>query len=287
MAAVPTPRPLVRPLRAGEVAAAVAVSAAAFDFELREPDRREHWERRVALRLESDPEGAFAAELDGRLVGVAQAFRREQLWVLSLLTVLPGAQGSGAGRELFERALAYGASCDAGLIVSSNDPRAMRLYGRAGFVLRPTLESDGALDRATLPRPDARVREADAGDLEAFEAISRLARGAPHTQELAFALQQGAVLLGLGDDGFAVTIPGEGVWLLAAREEHAARTLLWHALALVGESERPAVRWITGDQTWALDVLLQAGFGLTAYGALAVRGAPGRLHPYIPSGPFA
>jgi len=280
--------PLVRALTTQDVVAAVELSAAAFGFELDDETARGRWEERVRHLLGSDPDGAFAAELDGRLVGVAQAMRRERLWCLSLLTVLPEAQSCGAGRALLARALDYGSPADPGLIVSSNDPRAMRLYGLAGFALQPTLETDGSVDRRSLPAPDGRVREAGAADLEFVDSICREVRGGPHAPELELALRQGVVLLRLADSGFAATMPDHGAWLLAAREPIAARTLLWHALEAAGETTgRPAVRWITGAQRWAIETVLAAGLRLTAYGALAVRGAPGPLHPYLPSGPFA
>jgi ribosomal protein S18 acetylase RimI-like enzyme len=276
----------VRPMEAGDVPGAVKLSADAFAFELTD-GRLGFWTMRVEHPLRTDPEGAFVAELDGRLVGVAQALDRDGVWVLTLLTVLPASQSCGAGRALLERTLAYGPPSAAGLIVCSNDPRAMRLYAGAGFTLLPTLESSGSLNRSSLPRADGRVREAGAADLEALQEISRSVRGATHTPDLLLAIEQEAVLLRLGDEGFAVAMPGHGVWMLAARDEQAAQTLLWHGLELAGESERSALRWITGEQGWAVEVLLQAGFGLTAYGALAVRGRPGPLRPYIPSGPFA
>ena len=278
--------PTLRPMEARDVPDAVQLSADAFEFELADAARRGFWEMRVAHPLRTDPGGAFVAELDGRLVGVAQALARDGVWVLTLLTVLPGSQSAGAGRSLLELTLGYGAASP-GLIVSSNDARAMRLYARAGFALLPTLESRGSLDRSALPRPDRRIRDAGAADLDALQEISRSVRGATHTPDLLLALEQQAVLLRLDDDGFAVAMPGGGVWMVAARDEETAQALLWHSLELAGDTERAALRWITGEQGWAIDVLLRAGFGLCAYGALAVRGRPGPLHPYIPSGPFA
>ncbi|HMD56860.1 MAG TPA: GNAT family N-acetyltransferase [Solirubrobacteraceae bacterium] len=277
----------LRPMEPGDVAIAVDVSAAAFEYELTDAATRAFWEMRVAHPLRTDPGGAFVAELDGRLVGVAQALQRDRVWVLTLLTVLPTAQSTGAGRALFERALDYGERAAPGLIVSSNDARAMRLYARAGFSLLAALETDGLLQRRALPRPNSRIREAGHADLGALEMISRAVRGATHTPDLELALRQEAVLLRLGDAGFAAAMPGHGVWMLAARHESDAQALLWQALEIAGESVRPAVRWLAGDQAWAIDVLLRAGFGLRAYGALAVRGRPGPLRPYIPSGPFA
>jgi GNAT superfamily N-acetyltransferase len=263
------------------------VSAAAFGFDISEPDAARNWQERIAYPLATDPDGAFVAERAGRVIGVAEAIVRERLWCLSLLAVEPGVQSAGAGRALMECSLAYRAGADAGLIVASNDPRALRLYALSGFSLLPTFQAEGAVDRRALPRPDSRVRDGDATDLDALAAISREVRGAAHTAELEFALGRDGRLLRLGDRGFAVARPGHSVWLLAARDDDAARALLWHALELTGDADRPTVRWLTAGQQWAIDVLVTAGLRLSAYGALCVRGDPGPLRPFIPSGPFA
>jgi GNAT superfamily N-acetyltransferase len=277
----------IRALAARDIPAATLVGAAAFDLGLDDPAVADRWRRRIAHPLESDPEGAFVAERYGRVIGVAETITRERLWCLSLLAVEPEAQATGAGRALLERALAYGTETDAGLIPCSNDPRALRLYARAGFSLLPTFEAAGALDRRSLPRPDPEIREGGWDDLEELAAISRHVRGAPHTRELGFALSSGARLLRLADRGFAVAAPGHGVWLLAAYDEPAAAALLWSALALAGETARAPVNWITAEQQWAVEVVLRAGLRLAPSRALCVRGDPGPLHPFLPSGPFA
>jgi GNAT superfamily N-acetyltransferase len=275
-------------MESADVPDAAISSALAFDVDISEEPNRQHWHERIAYPLIRDPGGAFVAERGGRIIGVGQALRRERLWCLSLLTVEPGAQSSGAGRALLERSLAYADGTDAGLIVSSNDPRAMRLYARVGFRILPTLQAHGSVDRRALPRPDPAVREGDAGDLEALAPISREVRGAPHTPEVEFALSYDAQLLRHGDRGYAVVRREFGIWLLVARDTEAATALLWSALALAPEaSERPFARWLTGDQQWAIEVLVQAGLALSAEGALAVRGDPGPLAPFIPSGAFA
>jgi hypothetical protein len=129
------------------------------------------------------------------------------------------------------------------------------------------------------------VREDDGEDLEAFAGLARSVRGAPYTDELRFTLAQGARVLRIADRGFAL-VNAEGVlWGLVARDEDAASALLWNALAL---AEGPArVRWITGAQQWAIDIAARAGLRLAAYGALCVRGRPGRLAPFLPSSSFA
>ncbi len=277
----------VRPLERADLPAVATVSAAAFEFEITDEAQARRWEERLAYPIDTDPDGVFVAERAGRIVGAAQALVRERLWCLSLLAVDPGVQGTGAGRALLEQALVYGADTEGGLIVSSNDPRALRLYALAGFSLQPTFQAEGAVDRRALPSANGAVRDGDASDLEALAPISRTLRGAAHTTELAFALRRGSRLLRLGDKGFCVVAPGHAVWLLAARDVDAATALLWSALEGVEANDRASVRWITRDQGWAIDVLVRAGLSLTTYGAIGVRGRPGTLAPFIPSPPFA
>jgi predicted N-acetyltransferase YhbS len=274
-------------MESSDVADAAAVAAASFEIDITHPSAAERFEERLAHLLRTDPGGAFVAVRGGRTVGAAQAMVREHLWCLSLLAVTPGEQSAGAGRALMERALSYGNGATAGLIVGSNDPRALRLYGRAGFALVPTFEAAGPLDRRALPGRHAGVREEEAPDLEALEPISREIRGAPYTPELELALRQGGRFLRIGDRGFAVAHSSFGVWLLVARDDEAAVALLWTALDLVGDVERPCLRWVTGEQEWAIRVALAAGLRLSATGALCVRGRPGPLRPFVPSGPFA
>jgi GNAT superfamily N-acetyltransferase len=278
---------VVRRMEESDVEQAARASGAAFEIDLSDEAGFGRWCDRVAYPLKLDPEGAFVAERDGRIVGAAQAIKRERLWVLSLLTVEPGGQSAGAGRALLKRTLDYADGTDAGLIISSNDPRAMRLYARAGFALLPTMKSEGRPDRSKFPAADRRVREGGLDDLEQLETISRELRGAPHTAEIAYALSREGRILLIEQHGFVVVLPGSAVWALAARDEDSARSLLWAAIEAVGDSERDYVGWVTGAQQWAIEVIVSAGMRLTSYGALGVRGDPGPLAPFIPSGPFA
>jgi ribosomal protein S18 acetylase RimI-like enzyme len=277
----------VRAMEPGDVPRAVEVAATAFDTDLTEPGVGEWFLARSEHLLATDPHGAFVAEREGKIVGVAQAMVRDRLWCLALLAVHPSRQSFGAGRALIERALGYGDAADAGLIVSSNDPRALRLYAREGFSLQPTFAASGSVDRSAIPAADPRVEEAASDELEALESIARETRGAAYTPELALVLAHGGRLLRFEDRGFAVAHERHGLWALVARDEEAATALSWRALELRGEGPRSAIRWITGGQDWAVDVAVRAGLRLSAYGALCVRGRPGPLRPFIPSGPFA
>lgn len=277
---------VVRAMVETDLAAAASISAQAFGIEIDDERAAGRWRQRVRHLLVTDPDGAFMAERDGQVIGVAQAMLRERLWCLSLLAVAQSAQGSGAGGALLERTLHYARAADAGLIVSSNDPRALAIYVASGFSLRPALKAAGPVDRGALPPADRRVRAAGSADLEALEPISRAIRGASHTIEIRYALGRGAALLRLADRGFAVAQPGHGVWLLVARDEEAAGLLLWSALELAGDGERP-LGWITAGQDWAVSIAVAAGLRLSGYGALGVWGDPGPLRPYLPSAPFA
>lgn len=277
----------IRAMRRVDLAGAAEVTAPAFHIDISAPGAAARWQGRIDHALRTDPEGAFVAERSGRIVGAAEAIRRERLWCLSLLAVERSAQSAGAGRALLERTLAYSDGADAGLIVSSNDHRALRLYARAGFTLVPTFEATGRIDRRALPRPHPGVREGGLEDIESLEPISREIRGAPHTTELPHALDRGGQLLCLQGRGFAVALPGQSVWLLVACDEEAATALLWSALEAVGDTSQASVRWITGAQQWAVRVVVEAGLRLAAYGALGVSGRPGPLRPFLPSPPFA
>ena len=275
----------VRPMRAGDLEAAARVAAAAFSRDLGDVVIARRWRERIAYPWQTDPDGAFVAERHGRIIGIAEAMVREGLWCLSMLAVEPGIQGAGAGRLLMDRVVAYGQAGDPGLIVSSNDPRALRLYADCGFALHPTFEASGVVDRSRLPALGDSVREGGGEDLEALAALTRQVRGAPYTDELHFAFAQGARVLRIADRGF-VAVNAEGLlWALVARDEEAAGALLWHALALAEEPAR--VRWITGAQQWAIDIVARAGLRLMAYGALCVRGTPGPLAPFLPNNSFA
>lgn len=268
-----------------DLAAVAGLTAAAFSRDISEIAAAERWQERIFYPLQTDPGGAFVAELDGRVVGAAEAMVRERLWYLSMFAVQPGVQGAGLGRMLLDNALAYGGASNPGLIVSSNDPRALRLYAARGFSLHPTFGATGIVDRRALPRNDGGVREDGRAELESFAELTRSIRGAPYDGELRYALRRGGRLLRLGDRGFTVVGEEGRIWALVARDEEAASALLWNGLALL--DGRATVRWITADQQWAIDVLIRAGLGLVANGALCVRGAPGSLRPFLPTAPFS
>lgn len=278
---------LVRPMEDDDIFQVATVTAEAFRTDIGSSALRRNWEQRLRHSLLSDPDGSFVSERDGRVTGSAQAVIREGIWILSLMAVSPTLGAGGEGRALMQAALGYDRDCSGGLIVASDDPRALRLYGSSGFALEATFRATGAVDPALLPDAHPAITPVPAAQLDTLAPISRAARGAAHTPDLGVALYRNSSFFRLEDRGFVATMPGRGVWTLAARDEQAAAALLWHALAQLQNERAIEIGWISGRQQWALDVLLAARLSVTSYGALASRGAVGPLYPYLPSPPFA
>jgi GNAT superfamily N-acetyltransferase len=242
---------------------------------------------RVGHIRDRDPAGAWVAELDGEIVGIALALVREGVWGLSLFGVKPGLQGQGIGGPLLAGALRAAEGCRAAIILSSSDPRAMRRYFRSGFLIRPCLAAAGEVNRTRIPaglraRPGDLVSEADRATIDA---ASRFARGASHLEDVNTMLAMGAELLVLPGRGWAVARDGAPA-VVAALDEEAAIDLTWSCLA-AGEAGAPThIDFITQGNDWAVAVALDAGLALTPDGPAFVRGAIGPLAPYLPSGAY-
>jgi GNAT superfamily N-acetyltransferase len=253
----------------------------------RTPEQVESRKARYGHFLRYDPEGAWLAEDDGRVSGVAISFRRERFLFLSLLAVDAEHRGTGLGGELLERALAYGEGCEGAMIASSSHPAAMRRYARADFDLHPTLSASGNVRRDAIPT-GLSVREGEEQDLELASEVDRAIRGAAHGPDLEHMLATGCRLLiaeGSSGRGYAAERDGSPA-VLAATEPAVARDLLWACLERTAPGEKADVDWITGNQNWAVAVALEAGLSLSPAGPVCTRGVLGPLTPYLPSGPF-
>ena len=281
--------PTIRPMRAEDDVAIHHVSVVTFadlSRRLNEPPSPPPPLMPAIVRIqqlfERDPGGAWVAEDEGRMVGVALALDREGVWGLSLLVVLPDYQSLGVGRALLERSLEYAGGGERGaIILASPDPRALRAYSRAGFEAHPSF---GASGHPRIAHP-ATVREGDASDLPLTEAVDRAVRGAAHGSDIAALLRAHGRLFVYPERGYAV-LGSNGINLLAALDEAAARDLLHAALAAAPEDRETHVEWITSSQQWAVRAVLDAGLALKPGGAVYVRGDVGPFSPYLPSGAY-
>lgn len=278
---------LVRPMADADIPQVAKVTAEAFATNINTPVLRRNWEQRLRHSLVTDPDGSFVSEHKGVITGAAQAVIREGVWILSLMAVSPTLGAGGEGRALMGATLDYAGGCETGLIIASDDPRALRLYASSGFALEPTFEATGRVDRSLIPALDPAVTPVDPARLDTLAPISRAVRGAAHTPDLEVAAFRGASFFQLEHRGFVVTSFDRGIWLLAATDEQAAAALFWYGLARLPAGSQVEIGWISGRQQWALDVCLAARLSFSTYGAIGTRGPVGPLHPYIPSPPFA
>jgi GNAT superfamily N-acetyltransferase len=282
--------PELRPMRDDDVEAVNDLSVAAFDDLARRdgvpPEQRPPaGAAYVRLRrlLDSDPGGCWVAEgAGGALDGVALARIREGVWGLSLLAVRPGGQSRGLGSALLDRALEYGDGARGGIILSSSDPRALHVYGRAGFAPQPTGVATGE-PRGIAVEPD--VRPFTDADHAMAARVDRAVRGAAHGADLDALAEAGCERLVFPGRGYAVHRDG-AVKLVAAADEEAAAALLRTVLARTPRDSEAEVEWLTPAQQWAIDVAHEAGLDVRPYGALFLRGETGPFRPYLPGGAY-
>jgi GNAT superfamily N-acetyltransferase len=239
---------------------------------------------RIAHVRDTDPGGAWVAEVGGEVVGLSLALMREGIWGLSLFAVAPDLQARGIGKQLLDRAVAYGEAARGGIILSSEDPKALRLYARAGFDLRPTVAAAGIVNRDAIPG-GLPVHEAGEDGFELAAEVDREIRGAAHGVDMPVMLRHGFRLHVVDGRGYVVERQGRPV-LLAARDEEAARALLWGALAQTPRGTTVHIDFIAAGHDWAVDVALTAGLALSLDGALFVRGELGPMAPYLPNGAY-
>ena len=285
----------IRPMTEADVAASQELAAIAFnalDVDMHRepapltPQRMARGRQRIAHLQQTDPGGAWVAESGGELAGVALALEREGVWGLSLLVVTPAHQSAGVGRELLDAALSYGESCRGWIILSSDDPRALRRYARAGFALLPALHAVGTI---ASPLPTlGRVRIGSLDDLDLCAVASRHVRGAAHTVDIPALIDIGSTLWVCDDQrgvGFATAREGTPS-IVAATAPAVAADLLRAALSDTPPGGEITVESITHAQQWAIEVLLEAGLSLRSTGAVFVQGDVGPMAPYLPSGAY-
>jgi GNAT superfamily N-acetyltransferase len=215
------------------------------------------------------------------------ALRRDSLWGLSLLVVDPAAQSTGAGRRLLDATLSYAEGCDRGVILSSNDHRAIRAYATSGLSLFPQVMATGkpTLDKA--PQSVARVRDGSVADADFANEVDRVVRGAGRGSDHGWIVEVAPMYV--VDDktgrGYAYLRNGE-VYLLAATDEATAAALMWRCFAQAADEGVEAnVEHLTGEQQWAIAAALDARLTIKPGGPVFWRGTtPPRA--YIPSGAF-
>jgi GNAT superfamily N-acetyltransferase len=284
-------------MTAADVAPASVAQANAFaaldrseGIEPHEPNEA-YWTRlhsRHQHFLTNDPAGSWVAEDDGQILGIALALRREQLWGLSLLAVDPQAQSAGVGRRLLDAALTYADGCEQAVILSSQDPRAMRSYATSGFDLFPQVAARGTPDRSAIPPASSRVRAAGLDDVDLADSVDRRVRGAPRGPDhVRIATDQRMFVVDDVDGRGYAYLRADGIVIaLAASDDDTATALLWRCIGEVADAgDTISVDHMTAEQQWAIRTCYRARLAVSPSGPVFWRGAT-PPHPYLPSGAY-
>ena len=281
----------VRPMAVDDIDGVVAVVDAADAAVERAAGRtpEEHTdEQRAFFRtgmerfIERDRRGAWVAVAGDRVVGMAEAVRRGAFWGLSMLFVDPEHQSAGVGRRLLDATLTYAEGADVRMIMTSQDPRALRRYSAAGLAINPAVEAGGEVDRSAIPT-DLRGRPGDLADLDLVDDVDGGLRGS-RAEDVEFLVKHGSrleVVDSGGGRGYALH-RNNRVSLLGASDETTAAHLVWRVLA---ETDGKAQIWcMTAAQDWAVRVALAARMKVVASGPLFVGGLDRPPGPWLPSG---
>jgi GNAT superfamily N-acetyltransferase len=265
-----------------DAADAAAERAAGRTPEEHTDEQRAYFRTGMERFIERDGGGAWVAVAANMVVGMAEAVRRGPFWGLSMLFVHPERQSTGVGRRLLDASLKYAEGSDVRMIMTSQDPRALRRYSAAGLDIHPAVEANGTVDRAAIPT-GLQGRPGDLADLDLVDEVDSGLRGS-RAEDVEYLVKHGSRLevvdSGSGR-GFAVH-RNNRVSLLGATDETTAAHLVWRALA---ETEGQAHIWcMTAGQDWAVRVALAARMSVVPAGPLFVGGLDRPPGPWLPSG---
>jgi GNAT superfamily N-acetyltransferase len=281
----------VRQMTLGDVVGVARVVEAAGEQldrrEGREPrshsdEQRDYFLGGLRRFVERDSGGAWVAEDNGSVVGMAAAIRRGSFWGLSMLFVHPERQSRGVGRGLLGAALECAAGADVRMIVSSSDPRALRRYSLAGLDIHPTVAVRGKIDPSVVP-DDLSGRVGDTSDLDLVAKVDAGLRGS-RAEDVEYLLDVGArmqVLDRKSARGY-VLYRESRLLMLGASDDATASALFWRFLARAGGEVE--IWGLTAQQNWAVKVALAAGLELEAAGALFLAGQQRPPGAWLPSG---
>ncbi len=251
--------------------------------------------------LKTDPAGSVVAEIDGLIVGYAQALVRGDIWFLSQLFVQPEVHAMGIGAALLGRAQQYGRDGGARVfsVVSTAQPVSQSLYMRHGmFAFAVGYRMSGDLEPLrNLPEADAsKKRIVDcSGWQDQIAALDRDVFGAERRQdhawyisgggsagvESSFGLTRDGALAGYGyaiaDGGFIAPIaayePADQLPLLRMGAE-------W----LLDQETSTGSIWVLSRNATMMAALLAAGWRVNAWTFLMASEPFGKFDRYHPAG---
>jgi ribosomal protein S18 acetylase RimI-like enzyme len=245
--------------------------------------------------------GFLVAEVKKHIAGFCSYIVRENLWFLSYLVVAPEFQGTGIGRELFERALTEARGNQSTKVIAaytsaSNWP-SISLYTRNGIYPRmPVLKLEGSITNLcdpaepVEPLPGQVVSLTEEAVNQADEVDHKI-RGFKRDIDHRFWLGSRTMRCYLFEDGGDVTgyayIADDGNIgpLAALSAEHTARMLCFCLDRLSSDGVDTFTVHVPGENTAALSLLYERGFKIQDL-SLVMSSLPfGKWENYIISRP--
>jgi hypothetical protein len=256
--------------------------------------------------IATDPAGFLVAEQvvaggPPAVVAFAASVRREMLWFLSMLFVLPDVQAGGLGRSLLAKVLPAPGSATLVTCTDSAQPVSNGLYASLGMAPRMPLirlvglpERDGHLP--TLP-PGVRAIRFDELDPAAtahlddeLTALDRATAGFDHRQDHAFVRAEGRVGIlfvdGSGESvGYGYASEAGRVGPIAVRDAELLAPAVGHLVSTIVPRGAFGI-WMPGDAGEAMTALLRAGFRLDGFPCLVCWDRPiADFSRYVPISP--
>jgi GNAT superfamily N-acetyltransferase len=294
-----------RPMTEADVSATMLVRKAALDWLMRSEGREPPvWMPGHSSTLDhlvrTDPDGAWACEINGTLVGFGMALVRGDIWFLSQLFVLPDVHALGIGRELLRLTREYGRTSGARVysVVASTSPVGQSLYMRAGmFAVGIGYRMTGPFaPLRSLPAPPASVQavEGIAAWQDDIAALDRGVFGAERRQDHAFYLgnrfsDAESTSLGLVRDGrligYAYTDSDGFLAPVAAYEPIDQAPLLRMAADWLAAREvETGSIWAVSHNHTIISALLAAGWRVNSWSFLLTSEPFGQFDRYHPAG---
>jgi GNAT superfamily N-acetyltransferase len=258
----------------------------------------------------TDPAGFLVAEQPtadsgARLVAFASAVRRDAVWFLSMLFVLPEVQASGIGRSLIGRLLPPPGTAALATCTDAAQPISNGLYASLGIVPRmPLLRLVGLAERpAELPTLPPGVRSVAFDDVgrasdriggaaldDELAVLDRDAAGFEHPADHAMVRAEGrAGFLFLGPDGgpvgYGYASESGRVGPIAVRDPALLGPVIGHLVTTVRPRGAFGL-WIPGAAEEIVGPLLRSGFRLEGFPCLLCWDRPfADFARYVPISP--
>jgi len=244
----------------------------------------------VLVCWEKDPEGAFVAEEDGRVIGFIFSRTWGSIGWFGTFAVLPQYQGRGIGKGLIAASLAYlrrEPGREIGLETMAESPYNLGLYLRQGFQAGlPTFSlGKGLVNSHSIPIALGRWSEVDAGTRARWladlrEASGQIHSGLDYSKEMQSTLRhslgetlvlcEGTKAVGFSNvwltssrEGFGGELASVQVMVLhpACNDDDSLCTLLDGSEALASaHGKQKLIIPANAGHTWALGRLVRQGY---------------------------